>query len=130
MFMSAYAVRVCVTERPAVLQLAKWGMKHSTTGPGATRLTVVLRLTVLQFKDGELDLQPSYQRGLVWDKKMTSRLVVTALEGRVLPTVYLEQGEQHPVMTYFAMLVFAADTVCDRETLAMQHRLEILCFHA
>lgn len=43
-------------------------------------------------EQGTLDLQPSYQRGLVWDKKMASRLVVTALEGRVIPTLYMEEG--------------------------------------
>lgn len=49
-----------------------------------------------QVKGGDLDLQPAYQRGLVWDKKMASRLVVTALESRVLPAVFLEEsGCQH-----------------------------------
>lgn len=52
-------------------------------------------LVPLQVADGELDLQPSYQRGLVWDKKMASRLVVTALEQRLLPAVFLEEGGCH-----------------------------------
>jgi hypothetical protein len=28
----------------------------------------------------------------VWDVKQASRLVVTALEKRIVPTIYLEQG--------------------------------------
>lgn len=91
-------------------------------------MTVVLYFFLLQFKDEELDLQPSYQRGLVWDKKMTSRLVVTALEGRVVPTVYLEQGKQRQVMPHLDMMASAADTGCYRATLAMWH-LGSPCLH-
>jgi hypothetical protein len=51
-----------------------------------------LEIVLLQVGKEDLDLQPAYQRGLVWDKKMASRLVVTALEERVLPAVFLEEG--------------------------------------
>jgi uncharacterized protein with ParB-like and HNH nuclease domain len=34
---------------------------------------IALRELLTMVKDGDLDLQPEYQRGLVWDKKMASR---------------------------------------------------------
>lgn len=37
---------------------------------------------IQQVKDGELDLQPGYQRGLVWSQRMASHLVMTALDKR------------------------------------------------
>jgi uncharacterized protein with ParB-like and HNH nuclease domain len=34
---------------------------------------IALRDLQRMVEEGELDLQPEYQRGLVWDKKMASR---------------------------------------------------------
>jgi hypothetical protein len=54
--------------------------------------SLYLEIVLLPVGKEDLDLQPAYQRGLVWDKKMACRLVVTALEERVLPAVFLEEG--------------------------------------
>lgn len=49
-------------------------------------------LMLLQVKRGELNLRPKYQRGLVWSKEMSSRVVVTVAENRMIPTIYIEEG--------------------------------------
>lgn len=53
---------------------------------------------VLQIQSGGLNMRPFYQRSLVWDKPRASKLVVTALEGRLIPTIYLEEGESNARM--------------------------------
>ena len=40
---------------------------------------------------GKLNLRPEYQRGMVWDLKTASQLVVTVLEGRIMPPIFLEE---------------------------------------
>lgn len=55
-------------------------------------LPLLLLQLLLQVGNGTLNLQPSYQRSLVWDRKKASRLVITALEGRVIPTLLLAKG--------------------------------------
>lgn len=40
---------------------------------------------------GKLNLRPEYQRGMVWDLKTASHLVVTVLEARIMPPIFLEE---------------------------------------
>eukprot|EP00775_Hariotina_reticulata_P009278 gene9278-9443_t len=41
----------------------------------------------------KLNLRPEYQRGMVWDLKSASGLVVTVLENRIVQPVYLEEDD-------------------------------------
>lgn len=42
-----------------------------------------------RFDAGVLDLQPWWQRGLVWETRRSSALGITALMGRVVPAIYV-----------------------------------------
>ncbi len=42
-----------------------------------------------RYKDGSLDLQPAFQRGLVWPREKKARLVDTVLRGWRIPPVHL-----------------------------------------
>jgi hypothetical protein len=44
-----------------------------------------------RYKDGELDLQPDFQRQFVWDKVRSSRLIESVLLGVPLPIIYLAE---------------------------------------
>jgi hypothetical protein len=47
-----------------------------------------------RYKDGELSLQPDFQRQFVWDRTRSSRLIESVLLGVPLPIIYLaEEGD-------------------------------------
>jgi uncharacterized protein with ParB-like and HNH nuclease domain len=52
------------------------------------------------YNDGELNIHPEYQRGFVWDKQKSSRLILTILSGRLVPPVTLheKQNESYDVV--------------------------------
>jgi hypothetical protein len=45
----------------------------------------------MRFTDGELNLQPDFQRQFVWDKTRASRLIESVLLGVPLPIIYLAE---------------------------------------
>lgn len=45
------------------------------------------------YKTGDLDVRPPFQRGFVWDKRMASRMIESALLGVPLPTIYTAELE-------------------------------------
>lgn len=44
-----------------------------------------------RYMDGELSLQPDFQRQFVWDKTRSSRLIESVLLGVPLPIIYLAE---------------------------------------
>src|SRR5258708_3518912 len=44
-----------------------------------------------RYKDGELSLQPDFQRQFVWDSARSSRLIESVLLGVPLPIIYLAE---------------------------------------
>lgn len=47
----------------------------------------------LRYKDGDIELQPDYQRHFVWDEKRSSRLIESALLDVPLPIIYLAEDK-------------------------------------
>lgn len=48
-----------------------------------------LRTLLLRFEEGRLDLQPAFQRGLVWSLEKKARLIDTALRSWSIPPIHL-----------------------------------------
>jgi len=51
-----------------------------------------LESLVSRIEDGEIDLQPDFQRGEIWDTKRRQRLVDTILRGWYVPAVHIVTG--------------------------------------
>ncbi|MCY4402479.1 MAG: DUF262 domain-containing protein [Candidatus Poribacteria bacterium] len=52
-------------------------------------------LTAIQY--GTLELQPPFQRNLVWTNKHKSKFIQTVLDGYPFPEIYIAAGEVNPV---------------------------------
>lgn len=48
-----------------------------------------LEVLVNRIDRDELDLQPDYQRGEVWDRPRRQRLIDTVLRGRYIPPIHI-----------------------------------------
>eukprot|EP00899_Mesostigma_viride_P005453 jgi/Mesvir1/14909/Mv05507-RA.2 len=49
---------------------------------------------VAKYHRGKLELQPSFQRDFVWDRKMASRLIESLLLGIPVPTIFMHEMER------------------------------------
>lgn len=56
-----------------------------------TRTDLELEVVVRRIERGEIDLQPEFQRGEVWNKSRQTRLVDTILRGWYVPAIHLIQ---------------------------------------
>lgn len=56
------------------------------------RTDIELETIVRRIVDDELDLQPEFQRGEIWDNKRRQRLIDTILRGWYVPAVHIVQG--------------------------------------
>ncbi|MBF4617868.1 DUF262 domain-containing protein [Clavibacter sp. VKM Ac-2873] len=52
-----------------------------------------LRSLYARYREGSLDLQPSFQRGLVWNREKKARLLDTLIRGWRIPPVHFLVGE-------------------------------------
>ncbi|MEV6811095.1 DUF262 domain-containing protein [Micromonospora sp. NPDC051296] len=59
-----------------------------------TRSDLELEVLVNRIDRGELDLQPDYQRGEVWDRTRRQRLVDTILRGWYVPAVHIVRDDK------------------------------------
>lgn len=55
-----------------------------------------LETIVSRIRRKELDLQPNFQRGEIWDKKRRQRLVDSILRGWYIPAVHIVRSEEGP----------------------------------
>ncbi len=56
--------------------------------------TISIKFALNEIKDKNYDLQPDYQRGVVWSEKKKIKLIDTILRKWTIPTIYLVQNDQ------------------------------------
>lgn len=51
----------------------------------------------IRYKEGELMLQPDFQRQFIWDAKKCSRLIESCILEVPLPMIYFARTDQYPI---------------------------------